>query len=326
MNYLLARSSVISVDLPRSKSTNMHPDSSYPWWQMDGREYLESVYPDNSEIWHSLSAPKRGRYKLWQYDEDINSRPLFAKHIGTDALFSLHTNASINPSISGTRAFVALNRPEDLDLANEILCGMKELIHAQDAYASFNVASQAQASDKYGENTLAIMPAVVLEVAFHTNASDAAALQDPVFMDAAMKGAEKGFRLHAEGKICKPFKNTSFPDVTFQRPGAQIIPVNFEGFPYFPVTLVIENVTCAPGNTCNGGSGTINEPQDSPFQIQMECTGTSETTDTSRFSVKLTDVDSVEASAFEFALTCLPNAGATAKDRPSVRAHVTSPQ
>src|SRR3546814_2540627 len=103
---------------------------------------------------------------LWHYDEDIRSRPLYANHIDADVLINLHTNASTNAAANGTRAFVARNRPYDLELANNILCGMKELIHVQAAYKNFNVANQAVIAGNYGENNRARMPSVVLEVGF----------------------------------------------------------------------------------------------------------------------------------------------------------------
>src|SRR3546814_10202652 len=91
---------------------------------------------------------------------------------------------------------------------------MKELIHVQAAYKNFNVANQAVVAGNYGENNRARMPSVVLEVGFHTNSSDAAALKDPAFREAAMKGVEKGLRLKAEGKTCEPFKIASIPNVS----------------------------------------------------------------------------------------------------------------
>jgi hypothetical protein len=286
---------------------------------MDGREYLKVVYPNNKGIWDIGKIPGKDPNK-WEYNKDINSRPLFANFIGADALFNLHTNASeTDPTASGTRAFVARNRAEDLALANSVLCGMKELIHAQDAYQTFSVANQAQPSGQYGENTLAHMPAVVLEVAFHTNPSDAAALQDPVFVDAAMKGVEKGFRLHAEGKVCKPFKITSIPDVTIPYPGTTVIPVNFDGFPYFPVTMTIENVFCPPDNDCTGGTAVFSVEQESPLSIEVSCSGTSETTDVSRWRTHLTDADGVKTNAFEHQLTCTATKSARVGGKRSIR-------
>jgi hypothetical protein len=210
-----------------------------------------------------------------------------------------------------------VNRPYDLNLANSILCGMKELIHAQVGYENYNVPNQAEALGNYGENNKAIMPAVVLEIGFHTNANDAAALQDPAFRDAAMKGVEKGFRLHAKGKTCEPFKITSIPNVTIPRPGSKVVPVNFKGFPFFPVTLTIENVTCPVGHTCTGGAVSYPEWQPSPLRFTFSCNGSSDSTTTSRWRSYLTDEDGVKTNAVEHTLTCTPASGAAAKAEPS---------
>src|SRR3546814_19784037 len=86
--------------------------------------------------------------------------PRYANHIDADVLINLHTNASTNAAANGTRAFVARNRPYDLELANNILCGMKELIHVQAAYKNFNVANQAVVAGNYGENNRARMTSV----------------------------------------------------------------------------------------------------------------------------------------------------------------------
>ena len=316
-NHLFARSSVALIGLPRDQSTDAHP-SGYPWWQMAGRYYLKQQYPENPDIWHSLSAPLPGPNhgpNKWHYDEDIRSRPLFANFVGVDALFNMHTNAGL-PSASGTRAYVAENRPYDLALANNVLCRMMELIHAQGTYENFKVEDQARVDPGYGENNRAEMPAMVLEVAFHTNASDAAALQDPVFVDAAMKGVEKGFRLQAEGKTCEPFEITGIPDVTIPRPGAITVPVNFQGFPFFPVTLTVEIVTC-PVGTCNGGTVVYSEQQDSPFQFQFSCTGSTGTTDIYHWRSYLTDADGVKTNVVAHDLICTPTVGITAMGMPS---------
>src|SRR3546814_1917069 len=88
------------------------------------------------------------------------------------------------------------------------------------------------------------MPSVVLEVGFHTNSSDAAALKDPAFREAAMKGVEKGLRLKAEGKTCEPFKIASIPNVS--GPHNTDIPaeIHYKGYPQFPVEQKTENVGC----------------------------------------------------------------------------------
>src|SRR3546814_16026539 len=90
---------------------------------------------------------------------------------------------------------------------------MKELIHVQAAYKNFNVANQAVVAGNYSENNRERMQSVVLEVGFHTNSSDAAALKDTAFREAAMKGVAKGLRLHEVGKTSKQLKMDSIPNV-----------------------------------------------------------------------------------------------------------------
>lgn len=310
-NYLAARSGA-TVHLPRSRSQEAHPSAGYPWWQMAGRYYLKDLYPDNPEIWHSLSEPKPNRYNLWHYDEDINSRPNFANHINADALISIHTNASENPSTNGARAYVTLNRPYDLKMANNILCGMKELVHAKEAYKNYNIPSQADEGN-YGENTKANMPAVVLEVGFHTNAGDAAALKDPAFRDAAMKGVEKGFRLHAKGKTCEPFKIASIPNVS--GPQGVNIPakIHYKGYPLFPVKRQTKIVSCAAGWSCSDYNGTYTSNTPSPLTFNFRCTNSSpEPTATFRWRTTLTDADGVVTNAVEHTSTCTTPAAGSA--------------
>ena len=135
-------------------------------------------------------------------------------------------------------------------------------------------------------------------------------------MNAAMKGVEKGFRLQAKGKTCKPFKITSIPDVTIQRPNSKIITVSYQGFPFFPVLMTIENLICPPKNTCTGGTVKFSG---APFRIQLNCPGTSSTTDVSRWSTYLTDADGVKTNAFEHEIMCTPTALATAgKGSPAI--------
>jgi N-acetylmuramoyl-L-alanine amidase len=62
---------------------------------------------------------------------------------------------------------------------------MKELIQAQEPYRDYLVVSEP-GQDNFGETRVAKMPSVIVESGFHTNASDALALQDPVFRTAAM--------------------------------------------------------------------------------------------------------------------------------------------
>jgi len=194
-------------------------------------------------------------------------------------------------------------------LGNSILCYMKELIQAKASYENYTVPSQAEGATDNGENTLATMPSVIVEVGFHTNPSDAAALQDSVFRTAAMKGVEKGYRLHAAGETgCMPFKITSVPNRT--TPHGTSIPVqhHYEGHPQFPVKRVSEVVSCGT-TTCNTVEATFNSGS-SPLITTAYCgASTSQSTFVHRYRVTLTDADGVKTAPVEYTLTCTPSTG-----------------
>lgn len=286
----------------RSKSFQVHPPSGKAWWRVAARGHLEQTYPDHPEIWHSLPN-HTGNDR--QYDEDIRARPLFANYLGADTLISLHTNGSDNTSIRGAEAYAHRGRAADRALGTSILCYMKEIIQAQEGYESFPVRSYASTAGNYGENRLATMPAIVVEVAYHSNPADAAALQDPVFQRAAMKGVEKGYRLHAENKPCKPFKIDNIPDTA----GPQNTPIShtvfYEGYPQFPVTARMEYVTCASGWYCNDFEITLASNVPSPLIYSTTCT-TSYPRPPATFRLKTTliDADGVSTGPTEHSYTC----------------------
>lgn len=64
------------------------------------------------------------------------------------------------------------------------------------------------------------MPSLVVEVAYHSTALDAVALQEPIFRAASMKGVEKGYRLSGSETVCGPFElgaiaETQLPSLSF---------------------------------------------------------------------------------------------------------------
>jgi hypothetical protein len=307
--WLSARSGA-TTPFTRSTATDLHQPSGQPWWKMGARYHLEVTYPDNPEIWHSL--PNAPPYDMWERDEDIRSRPLLANHIGAGTILHLHTNAADDTSATGARAFYHTGRAADQQLANNILCYMKELIQAKETYKNYTVASQSVKATKYGENRLAEMPSVIVESGFHTNASDAVALQDPEFRTAAMKGVEKGYRLNAAGKtMCTPFKITSIPDVSTSNGTSALVSVNYEGYPQFAVKAKIEIVSCPTGWTCWGGEGTYSSTP-SPLSYWFGCNGSA--AGTIRLRTTLSDTDGV-TNAVEHNVTCTT---ATARLAPGV--------
>lgn len=147
---------------------------------------------------------------------------------------------------------------------------MKELINSVDDYSDYAVASTPE-TGRHGENSQANMPSVIIEAGFHTNASDAAALLDPAFRTASMKGVEKGYRLFREGEGCVPLKVEPIQSIELSAGSSRRVDVVFEGHPRYPIDLVTTNVGCPPGWTCTDGKVHIAAPDEKPSQIIMKC-------------------------------------------------------
>ncbi|WP_425481894.1 N-acetylmuramoyl-L-alanine amidase [Lysobacter panacisoli] len=267
------------------------------------RYSLQGQYPGNPEIWHSLPGSTDG---LRERDEDIRSRPLFANHVGASTLIHVHTNAG-DPLARGTRVFIQEGRIADAQLGASILCYMREQIQSLPAYTAFPVQTAPQ-YDNYGENRLATMPSVIVEVGFHTNPTDAAALQNATFRSAAMRGVEKGYRLNSEGRTgCTPFAISSIPS----SPGKyyQDFPVKyyFTGYPRFPVTLKTTNVSCPSGWTCSNKSTSYARVVPSPLTSNFYCTAQSTTpAATFKWRTTLVDADGVATKPVDHTTTCSP--------------------
>lgn len=239
-----------------------------------------------------------------EYDEDRKSRPLFANHIGANSVFHIHTNGvNNNTTATGTRIFYHPGRFADQELAKSVSCYMKELIQAQEPYENFLVPEQPEARN-YEENRLAVMPSVLIEVAFHTNPNDALALQDPVFREAAMKGVEKGHRLYMQSEPCTHFAITEIPASSGPHGGNARVDVSYEGFPQYPVTAILELASCPPGFTCTPGQAIFGE-EANPLSYNISCNTTPGTPPaTATWRTTLIDSDNVETASIEHPVTC----------------------
>lgn len=320
--WLGARSQAATFN-PRSTLAGLHAPSGQPWWKVSARYHLEATLPDHPEIWHSLPNDTSN---LRERNEDINSRPLYANYLGAGAAFHLHTNGVTNgPSPSGTRVFYATKRPADAVLGSSVLCYMGELIHAREGYENWTVPRTAESRKDLGELNKANMPSLIVEVGFHTNASDAVALKDPVFVTAAMKGVEKGYRLHGEGKDCQQFKVPKIENVTGLQNQDIPIKVPFKGFPEFTVTAIVDIVSCPPGWTCTGGQVPFTNKQASPLKYTFICnTNGKEAPITVGLRTTLQDIDQVKTEPVVHTVTCLPTGvaprgGSDRQQGPSLR-------
>ena len=160
---------------------------------MSSRYHLKALFPERTDMWNEFpNSPESAREK----EEDIRARPNYANHLGVDVMLSLHTNGSDSASLRGTEVYYHQDKPQDKALADSILCGMREIIRAQPGYRDFPIR-ESSTSARHGENRIGKMPSVIIETAYHSNPDDVAALQDPVFRSASMKGVEKGYRLWA---------------------------------------------------------------------------------------------------------------------------------
>jgi hypothetical protein len=186
-------------------------------------------------------------------------------------------------------------------LAESVLCGMRELIHAQPGFENFPIRDAAN-EGRHGENRIATMPSVLVEIAYHSNADDAVALQDPAFRTASMKGVEKGYRLFREGKTCTPFVLHPIPDIALSTGTSEQITLPFEGNPQFPVTMEFTTANCSRPGACTPSRTTFADPS-APITAKLRCSGN--LTGEARWSVVLRDTDGVATVPVEFRHSCL---------------------
>ena len=198
-NWMTARGATI-LSRPRSTSTATHAPSGKPWWWVGSRAYVQDLLPNNSTIWNSLPSES---YR----DNDLRTRPLYANFLAADALISIHTNGTLdNRAIRGTEVHIQRansgsqnSLAQSQRLGESILCHMKEAIHASPNYKQWAVESVTRFTNT-AETRVGTMPSVIVEVGYHTNLDDAAALHNATFRTVAMKGVEKGYRMYKEGR------------------------------------------------------------------------------------------------------------------------------
>jgi N-acetylmuramoyl-L-alanine amidase len=168
-------------------------ESGLPVWREATRHHLERLGV-NSGIWDSRGFSLRGDCSL---AKDIRARPLYANLERADVLLNLHSNAG-QPLARGTQVFFPTRhflRAATPDLPKQSQCLAKNLaleipknIRLEQAWAD----AEVNGSSQYGENGFALMPSVILEVAFHTNVLDGRALRSSRFRAALAKGVRAG--------------------------------------------------------------------------------------------------------------------------------------
>jgi len=235
------------VFLARSTKVLTYPESGKPWLSMAARYHLRTELPEITSIWNSIGQ-RPSSEGLEERDQDIRSRPLYANHLGVDAIIHLHTNAHVDPATRGIRVFHHPKSPESKRLGDLALCYMKESLGSNSSYAGFAVSGESR-EDNHGENRLANMPSIIAEIGFHTNKDDATAIRSDVFQDLTMRGLEKAYRMFKEGRGCERFSAT-YTDVTVVSDSTAEASIIFGGFPRFPVRYESIVEECPSGVTC----------------------------------------------------------------------------
>lgn len=313
--YLESRSSM-TVRRARRSDPADHIDSHQPWWMMSSRYHLKALYPQETDIWNSFPGSTTHDREM---NQDIRARPRYANFIGADALLSIHSNAHADPATRGVEVYYHQDKPQDQPLADSILCYMGELIHAQEGYEEFRVRRPAKFG-RHGENGIASMPSVIVEVAYHSNPEDALALQDPVFREASMKGVEKGYRLWREGKACNPLKVDPIATIRVAAGQSRVVDLAFGGYPQYPVVIETNNVACPPGWKCTDGAVTLPDPDSKPAQITLRCENAGSAP--IYWDTRMVDDDGVKSPPVRHIVQCVRGSGVLA----SPAAHVGDAQ
>lgn len=297
LQQLLQERGGATVYRARRGGQELHPESQHPWVEMSSRYHLKSLLPERTDIWnHFANSTERNR----EVKDDIRARPYYANHLGVEGLISIHTNGNRNEQVRGTEVYYHPAKPNDRELASLMLCSMKELITSQVGYESFPVRVMPLSAN-HGENRFAEMPSVVVEVAYHSNALDAVALQDPIFRAASMKGVEKGYRLWASETACVPFELGAIVDAQMPPLSSVDVPVPFAGNPQFPVIAELTVAGCDEVGACEPYQQTLEEAA-SPLMLRLACNGSGH--GTAAWSTVLRDADGVVTNPVKHLQIC----------------------
>jgi hypothetical protein len=178
---------------------------------------------------------------------------------------------------------------------------MREALGAVPAFANVSVSAGEMRKPK-GELRLANMPALIVEVGFHTNKEDAELLQNYRYQDVTMRGLEKGIRLARQGKSCETFA-VAIADSTI--PSGKRVPVvpEITGHPRYPLRYSVRATVCPGTLICIPWSGVVYESN--PLTLNRTCISDRKEPFTMEWEYVFRDDDGVEAKATS-STVCLP--------------------
>lgn len=175
-------------------------------WREASKHHLERLGVDGG-IWDSSGVALRSDCRL---AKDIRARPLYANFRKADLLLSIHSNAG-QPLARGTQVFYATRHflravqpqvpKQSACLAKALAAAVPKAIRLARPDLRWGTGSLT-ASNQYGENGFALMPSVILEVAFHTNALDGKALRQESFRLAVANGVRTALTSFLEQPEC----------------------------------------------------------------------------------------------------------------------------
>jgi len=153
-------------------------------WKENARQYMIAhKYPKG--IWQS----KNDGY----INNDIRSRPNFANYKQAGVLISLHTNGG-HSSARGTQIYIS-DRNSQISESTKLAKILKK--HLKSKITSKydpNWSVEGPIQKNHGENRIANMPSVIIELGYHTNTQDRKALTSNVFRDATMEAVKDAIK------------------------------------------------------------------------------------------------------------------------------------
>ncbi len=196
-----------TVYATRELEENIGGASGQPAWREAATHYLERVGAPRG-VWHSQGE---GLHDDCRAGQDLRARAYFANFKGADVMVSLHSNAGF-PWVHGTQVISSarsyLSAPSQTPersacMARAIATTVPDAI--RQARPDFRWSNaEVISSDRYGENGYALMPSVILEVGFHTNSVDGAALGQESFRRAVADGIVQGLTRFLKNPACQP--------------------------------------------------------------------------------------------------------------------------
>jgi N-acetylmuramoyl-L-alanine amidase len=197
----------VTIYATRELEENVNGVSGKPAWREAATHHLERVGAPRG-VWNSRGD---GLHDDCRAGQDLRARAYFANFKSADVMISLHSNAGFpwargTQVISGSRPYLSapLDTPgHSACMARALADAVPDAIRQERPDLRWSNA-EVISSDRYGENGYAVMPSVILEVGFHTNPVDGAALKQESFRRAVARGIVQGLIRFLENPACQP--------------------------------------------------------------------------------------------------------------------------